>query len=241
MEPPSNPAPAARFVGVAWPLPVRPPAVLRALALVCLLPSLAACVPYAVGTTPATTPAQQVRPSVVFQIASEDRSLDEGDRPGGAALMVGNGARLGLDDRSDVGFQILGLGSIVATYQRQIRGEPGADRGVAVIVGGGVVGTKHLHAEATLVASPGPLAVANRVTPYYGVRVQDLTPFSGDALNTQPAAGVFFGARLGWPDLAVSPELGVFYSPTPLVGTKDVVVVPSVTVRGERLMRALGM
>ena len=213
----------------------------RVLALACLVPTLAACVPYAVGTTPATTPAREVRPSVVFQIASEDRTFDEDDRPGGATLMVGNGARLGLDERSDVGFQILGLGSIVATYQRQLRGVPGADRGLALIVGGGVVGTSYLHAEATLVASPGPLAVANRVTPYYGVRVQDLTAFAGDAVGTPPAVGGFLGARLGWPDLAISPEVGVFYSPTPLRGTRDFVVVPSVTLRGERLVKALGL
>ncbi|MDT0630959.1 hypothetical protein RQM47_08115 [Rubrivirga sp. S365] len=214
---------------------------LRLFALACLVPALAACVPYAVGTTPATTPAREVRPSVVFQIASEDRSLDEDDRPGGAQLMIGNGARLGLDDRSDVGFQILGLGSIVATYQRQFLGAPGADRGAAFIVGGGVVGTSHLHIEGTVVASPGPLSFARRVTPYFGARVQDLTPFSGDALNTQPAVGGFFGARLGWPDLAVSPEVGVFYSPTPLRGTENVVVVPSVTLRGARLAKALGL
>ena len=214
---------------------------MRACVLALLLPALAACVPYAVGTTPATTPAREVRPSVVLQVASEDRALDEGDRPGRASLVVGNGVRLGLDDRSDVGLQILGLGSIVATYQRQLQGEPGADRGVALVVGGGVIGTSHLHAEATVVASPGPLAVADRVTPYYGLRVQDLAPFSGDAVNTGPAVGAFLGARLGWPDLAVSPEVGVFYSPTSLVGTRALVVVPSVTVRGERLMKALGL
>ena len=214
---------------------------LALLGLACLVPALGACVPYAVGTTPATTPTREVQPNVVFQIASEDRTLEEDERPGGTSLMVGNGVRLGLDERSDVGFQILGLGSIVATYQRKLRGDPGADRGVALIVGGGVVGTKHLHAEATLVASPGPLRAADQVTPYYGVRVQDLTPFSDGALNTQPAVGLFAGARLGWPDLALSPELGVFYSPTDLLGTDDFVVVPSVTVRGERLMRALGL
>ncbi len=77
--------------------------------------------------------------------------------------------------------------------------------------------------------------------PYGGVRVQDLAAFTDDALETPPAVGVFAGARFGWPDLAVSPELGVFYSPSPLAGDARFIVVPSVTVRGDRLRRALGL
>ena len=83
--------------------------------------------------------------------------------------------------------------------------------------------------------------LGRRVAPYGGLRVQDLEPFAEDALDTQPAGLLFAGARLGWPDLGLSPEVGVFYSPSPLSGDRRFIVVPSVTVRGDRLRRALGL
>ena len=39
----------------------------------------------------------------------------------------------------------------------------------------------------------------------------------------------------------IAPELGLFYSPTSGFGESDLVVVPSVTVRGSGLLRALGL
>ena len=218
---------------------LRPALLLASAALAALL---AGCVPYTVGSTAATVAPREVEPRVVAQVTSARRNLDrDDDGEGGVGLTVGNEARLGLDERSDVGFQILGLGSITATYKRRLSGDVGGDEGLALLVGGGVVGTSHLHAEATLVASPGPIDAARRVVPYGGVRVQDLTPFADDALDTAPAFGVFAGGRFGWPDLALSPELGLFYSPSPFRGGSDLVVVPSITVRGERLVRALGL
>jgi hypothetical protein len=211
------------------------------LACAALAALLTGCVPYAVGSTAATVAPREVEPRVVAQVTSSRRNIDRGDEPGGVGLTVGNEARLGLDERSDIGVQILGLGSITATYKRRLSGDVGADQGAALIVGGGVVGTSHLHAEATLVASPGPIDEMRRIVPYGGVRIQDLTPFSDDALDTAPAVGVFAGGRFGWPDLALSPELGLFYSPSPVRGGSDLIVVPSVTVRGERLVRALGL
>ena len=178
-----------------------------ALALAALL---SGCVPYAVGTTPATVAPRAVEPSATLQIASGRRDLSEGDGPKGAALLVGNAARLGLDERSDVGLQLLGLNTLVATYKRKVAGPVLGDRGVAVIVGGGVVGLQHAHLEATVVASPGPLDVASEVVPYAALRVQDLTAFAGDAAGSAPAFGLVVGGRFGWPDLALSPELGVF-------------------------------
>ncbi|WP_412070151.1 hypothetical protein [Rubrivirga sp. IMCC43871] len=211
------------------------------LAALAALVGLSGCVPYAVGAPPDTVAPQEVRPSVVLQVASARRDLQADDEPGGAALAVGNEARLGLDERSDVGVRLVGLGSLTATYKRKVAGPLGSEEGVAVLVGAGVIGSRHLHAEATVVASPGPLAVAPQVVPYGGVRLQDLTPFAGDALATAPALGLFFGARIGWPDLAVAPELGLFYSPSPLAGDGEVVVVPSVTLHGDRIRKALGL
>ncbi len=104
-----------------------------------------------------------------------------------------------------------------------------------------MIGASHFHAEATLVASPGPLPGARRIVPYGAVRLQDLSPFGRDALASSPAVGLVVGGRFGWPDLAISPEIGLFYSPSPLAGDDDVIVVPSVTVRGDRLRKALGL
>ena len=216
---------------------MRSAAVLACLALL-VSSGLAGCVPYAVGTTPGVVAPQAVEPSVTLQAVSSRRDLGADAEPKGAGLALANAARLGLDGRSDIGVQLTGIGGLTATYKRQLSGA--GDRGAAIIVGGGIVGTSHLHAEATLVASPGPLAAAPLVTPYGGVRVQDLTPFA-DGLASGPAVGLFVGGRFGWPDLAISPELGLFYSPSPLVGDEDVIVVPSVTLRGERIRRALGL
>ena len=197
------------------------------------------CVPYAVGTTPRTVEAREVEPSAVFQIASARRDVDRGERTARPGLAVGNEARLGLDDVSDIGVRLTGLGGVTATYKRRLSGAPGSDAGAAVLVGAGVIGLSHAHAEATLVLS-GP-ALSDRVQPYYGLRGQALAPFSQDAVGSDPALGVFGGARIGWPDLSLSPELGVFYSPSPNLRESAWIVVPSVTVRGERLARALGL
>ncbi|PAP76504.1 hypothetical protein [Rubrivirga marina] len=211
------------------------------LLIVFALVGLAGCVPYTVGSTPATVAPREIEPSAMLQIASGRRDLDRDDEPGGAALMLGNEARLGLDERSDVGVRLIGLGSLTATYKRRLTGPIRGDAGTSLIVGAGVIGASHLHLEATVVASPGPIDGAPRVVPYGALRLQDLTPFSGDALDTTPALGLVVGGRFGWPDLAVSPEIGVFYSPSPLAGDDDVIVVPSVTVRGDRLRKALGL
>lgn len=212
------------------------PAVPRLAVALFLVSMLVGCVPYAVGTTAETVPARRVAPSAVVQIASANRDLDRGERPSGAVASIGNEARLGLDAHSDIGVRILSLGSVVATYKRRLSGTGQA--GTALLVGAGVVGADQLHVEATFVAS---LARRGSVVPYGGVRVQDLTPFAGDALATDPAVGAFAGARFGWPDLSLSPEIGIFYSPSPLAGDDAIIVVPSVTINGDRLMRALGL
>ena len=202
----------------------------------------AGCIPYSVGMTPYTVPERQVSPSAVVQIASGRRALETDDRAntaGKAAFVIGNEARVGLNDRSDIGVRLLGLGSVTATYKRRLSGRVGTDEGAALIVGGGVIGLTHFHLEATVVTAyptEGP------VVPYGGVRVQHLVPFSENAIGLdQPAIGAFGGARFGWSDLSISPELGVFYSPSPVGQDDDLIYAPSVTVRGDRLMRALGL
>lgn len=227
-------------------LSVPPPTVVLRFALaLCLLTlyggALAGCVPYSVGMTPDTVPERQVSPSAVVQIASGRRALEADDRPntaGKAAFVIGNEARVGLDDRSDIGVRLLGLGSVTATYKRRLSGRTGTDEGSALLVGAGVVGLTHFHVEASLITAfptDGP------IVPYGGIRAQHLIPFSEDALSPSPAVGAFGGARFGWSDLSLSPELGVLYSPSPVGQDGDLIYAPSVTVRGDRLMRALGL
>lgn len=209
-----------------------------------LLVAVSGCVPYSVGQTAATVSERQVEPSGFVQVVSSRRDVDRGDRPR-AGVSLGNEARLGLDARSDVGVRLTGFGGVSATYKRRLSGR--GDTGAALLVGAGVVGASHIHTEATLIVSRARLggalgqAVGPRVAPYGGLRVQDLEPFADDALDSPPAVGAFVGARLGWPDLAISPEVGVFYSPSDLRADRSVIVVPSVTVRGDRLRRALGL
>ena len=198
------------------------------------------CVPYSVGGTPRTVAPREVEPSAVLQIASARRDVDRGDRTNRPGLTLGNEARLGLDEVSDVGVRLTGLGGVTATYKRRLSGDPDGDRGAAVSVGAGVIGLSHAHAEATLVLAGGPVP-GQQIHPYGGVRAQALLPFSDGAASSDPAVGLFGGARVGWPDLSLAPELGVFYSPSPNRSESSWIVVPSVTLRGERLIRALGL
>jgi len=207
------------------------PALLLALAL------SACAVPYNVGQTARTTPARTVQPDATFQYASHDRLREPGDDDG-PTFMMSNGVRLGLDDDSEVGLRLVGPGAVV-TYGRRLTGTPGSDAGTTLIAGGGILLGEggHVHLEGSVVTSAEPLG---EWAPYGGARAQLLGPF-GSNNETVGAVGVFGGVRLGEPDLAIFPELGVFYSPTGGFGETDWIVAPSVTVRGDGLLRALGL
>ena len=201
--------------------------------------ALSGCFPYAVGTTAATVAPGEVVPTATFQFVSDRRELEEtpdGEPANGAYASLDNEVRFGLTDASDMGVRLVGASGIVASYKRRLAGE--GDAGLAFIGGAGLVGFgTHLHAEGTLVAS----APRGTLTPYGGVRAQHAFPFASDAASLDPAIGAFAGVRFGWRDLGVSPELGVFYSPSPYLDNRDVIVVPSITVHGDRLLQALGM
>lgn len=214
---------------------------------VCLTGGVSGCLSYSVGTAPGTVAPGEVEPIVAVQAVSDDRQLDEDPetRPGrlGGSVIVMNEARLGLDERSDVGVRLIGLGGAVVNYKRRVVGEQATQRGVSVMVGSGLVGGSHLHLEGTLIASPGALSSdgLKRMLPYGGLRVQGLVPIGTDAASLSPALGAFGGMRFGWEELAITPELGLFYQPSPYTDDPDVIVVPSVTVRGNPLRRALGL
>ena len=214
---------------------------MRRLALSALLASgaaLAGCaVPYNVGQTARTTPPGVVVPDATFQYASADR-LRERDDGDGPAVLLSNGVRLGLDEYSDIGLRVVGLGAVV-TYGRRLQGIPGSDAGTTLLAGGGILlgDGGHAHAEVSVVTSATPI---NEFVPYGGVRAQYLGPFGSDN-ETAAALGVFGGLRFGEPDLAIAPEIGIFYSPSARFGESDWIVAPSVTVRGSGLLRALGL
>ena len=96
----------------------------------------------------------------------------------------------------------------------------------------------HAHVEATVVVARPAGA---EMVPYGGLRLQHLLPLAADAPSPDPALGAFIGVRLGAADLGISPELGLFYSPSDALFQRDWVIVPSVTVHGSGLLRALGI
>ena len=205
---------------------------------------LGGCVPYAVGTTPAPASPGGVVPSATGQVAAGQPDLSPDDdgpnaEPRTTTFSVDNEARFGLDADSDAGVRLVGTSGVVASYKRRVLDGGLVGPSAAFLVGAGVVGLgSHGHVEATLVAS---YPAAARLVPYGGARLQHLLPLGGDAPAPAPAFGVFAGVRLGEADLGISPELGVFYGPSDALFQSDWIIVPSVTVHGERLMRALGL
>lgn len=200
------------------------------------------CIPYAVGTTAETAPVRTVVPATVAQVAigqpkiNADPSAPE-ERT--TSFSFDNEARFGLDERSEAGIRLAGSSGLVATYKRRLT--PGGPRRIAtaLIVGGGLIGLgSHAHFEATFV---GSWPYSQTMTPYGGIRIQHELALGSDDRSPSPAVGAFAGVRVGQPDLGFSPELGVFFSPTDAFLETDWVVVPSITVHGGRLLRALGI
>lgn len=200
------------------------------------------CIPYAVGTTAEPVPARTVVPSTVVQVAVGQPKInaDPGDPDERTtSFSFDSEARFGLDERSDAGVRLAGSSGIVATYKRQLTPSGPRRIATAVIVGGGLLGLgSHAHFEATFV---GSWPYSPTMTPYGGLRVQHALALGDDDPTPDPAIGAFAGIRLGEPDLGISPELGIFYSPTDSFMETDWVVVPSITVHGGRLLKALGI
>lgn len=205
---------------------------------------LAGCVPYAVGTTPAPAPRGTVLQGATVQVAAGQPDLhpdddDPNDEPRTTTFTIDNEARFGLDADSDAGVRLVGTSGVVATYKRRLVNGGATGLSAAALVGAGVVGLgSHGHVEATLLAAY-PLEA--RLVPYGGVRFQHLLPLDDEAPAPDPAVGLFAGVRLGEADLGISPELGIFYGPSDALFQGDWIIVPSVTVHGNRLLQALGI
>ncbi|HLA64436.1 MAG TPA: hypothetical protein VK610_08400 [Rhodothermales bacterium] len=209
-------------------------------ALLLLLVAGGGCaVPYSVGAT-----AETVRPGAVVQRSAIQFASAQPDlrpaagstEPTTSTVTFDQEVRFGLDDASDAGVRLVGTDGVVASYRRRL-GMLGVVK-IAGTVGAGVVGFgSHGHFEATLALSP---EVRGALTPYGGLRAQALVPL-GDGPEAPVALGAFGGVRLASGDLAIYPELGVFYAPTEPFRGSDWIIVPSITIAGDRLLRALGI
>ena len=200
-------------------------------ALLMLLP-LAGCLPYTVGTSAQTVPANESTRSATSYFAPNAVKLDDSV----AAPMFGFDAewRHGLDAFSDVGFRVSSGGAMVNYKHRFGADTSHAGSARALQLGGGVInGGEHALIEATLMASgreDGPM------TPYYGIRAMQAIPITTGAVSDQPTVGVFGGLQLGNRWFSIRPELGVFYDHSALgLRKSDLLVVPAFTLmRGRR-------
>lgn len=197
-----------------------------------LLP-LTACLPYTVGSSAQTLPANESSHSASYYFVPN--AFKEPDDSVGAPMGgVDYEWRHGLDARSDVAFRLL-PGGVTTSYKRRISADTshaGAARAFALGVGI-VNGGEHFLMEGTLMASGREDAP---VTPYGGVRAMQVIPLSAGAVSDRPTIGVFGGAQIGNQWFSVRPELGVFYDHSALgVRQSDLLIVPAITLmRGRR-------
>jgi len=200
-------------------------------ALLTLLP-FAGCLPYTVGSSAQTVPANESTRSVSSYFAPNAVKLDDSV----AAPMFGVDFewRHGLDTHSDVAFRVLSGGAMV-NYKHRLgpdTSHTGSAR--AFQFGGGIINWgEHALIEATLMASgreDGPM------NPYYGVRAMQTIPITTGAVSDQPTIGVFGGLQIGNRWFSVRPELGVFYDHSALgLRQSDLLIVPAITLmRGRR-------
>jgi hypothetical protein len=206
------------------PLPHRRLALVASIAL---LP-LAACLPYTVGSSAQTVPANETTHSASYYFMP-NAVKEPGDTIATPLSGVDYEWRHGLDARSDVAFRLLPAG-VTTSYKRRFGVDTShAGSARAFSIGGGIVnGGEHFLVEATLMASgreDGPF------NPYYGIRAMHVVPMSEGAVSDQPTIGAFGGVQIGNKWFSVRPELGVFYDHSALgVRRGDLLLVPALTV-----------
>ncbi len=68
-----------------------------------------------------------------------------------------------------------------------------------------------------------------------------VAPLHRSAVHDEPSLGGFLGLRIGRPDIAVSPEVAVYYDRSALgIRDRNIIVVPAIAVHGEELLRLIG-
>ncbi|HLM67691.1 MAG TPA: hypothetical protein VK358_09200 [Longimicrobium sp.] len=197
------------------------------------------CIPYATGTTAATVAPGEVEPGTAVYFVPGGIETLTADSSGGSLIGFDVEARMGLDERSDLGIRLPGAVGAVLDYKRRVTGLEDPDGpGLALLVGGGVVnGGEHAIAMGGFVASGRR---TDRATPYGGFKAMQVFPLTEEAVEDDPTIGFFAGLRIGTQGLGVSPEIAVFYDRSALgLRDNDVILVPSLTVHGDQLLDAL--
>jgi len=206
---------------------------LAALAALLVLPPLTACLPYTVGTTAQTVPANETTHSTSYYFVPNAFTSPD-DSVGAPMAGADYEWRHGLDARSDVAFRLL-PGGVTTSYKRRIGADTSHRIGArAFMIGGGIVNWgEHALIEATLMASGREDAT---MTPYGGLRVMQTIPITAGAVSDKPTVGAFGGLQIGTQWFSARPELGVFYDHSALgIRQSDVIFVPAVTLmRGRR-------
>lgn len=204
--------------------------------------SVTGCLPYPVATTAQPLPAGEAqRTASVYFIPNAISLRDEMDsaRRAPSAPLRGSDLeyRRGIDSVSDIAVHIPAMSGIVIDYKRKLGGATdSAAAATALLVGAGVVNlAEHAYGEVGLVHSGR--SVAGRVA-YGGVRVMQVAPIAEGAVHDLPTAGGFVGVRIPMADLALSPELGLYYDHSALgVRRGDLLFVPSLSVATTRRRR----
>jgi hypothetical protein len=205
------------------------------LLLPAVLPLAAGCIPYSTGTTAVPTPAGAMEPSMSAYFIP--RGVEDGDADSTTSPLFGADleARIGIDERSDLGIRAPGFVGVLVDYKRRLDAGPRDGAAVAATFGGGVVNLgDHALVQAGLLAS-GPQN--SGATAYGGVKAMQVVPLNSGAVSDQPTVGAFAGVRLGSQRLGISPEIGVFYDPSALdLRRSSWIVIPSFTFHGQELL-----
>jgi len=204
-----------------------------ALAALLVLPSFTACLPYTVGTSAQTVPANETTHSTSYYFVPNAVKHPE-DSVGAPMAGADYEWRHGLDVRSDVAVRLL-PGGVTGSYKRRIGADTSHRVGArAFSIGGGIVNWgEHALIEATLMASGRE---DGTMTPYGGVRAMHVIPITAGAVSDRPTIGMFGGLQIGNQWFSARPELGVFYDHSALgIRQSDVLFVPALTLmRGRR-------
>jgi hypothetical protein len=205
---------------------------LMAAALSLMLCDAAACIPYTVGSTAQTVPANQTTTATSWYFIP-NAFKSAGDTIGVPLAGSDFEIRHGIDAFSDVGVRVLPGGAVVNYKHRFGTDTSHRSAAVAFITGAGIVNSgEHLHFEATLIASAREDA---SIAPYGGVRVMQVAPITAGAANDSPTAGIFGGVTIGDWWFSIRPELGVFYDRSALhLRQSNFIVVPAITLQRRR-------
>lgn len=203
----------------------------RPVALVLVL--LGGCVPYAVGSTAQPTPLAERSTYVMASVITNggERFGDSARGPSSSYLALDGETRFGISPVSDIGVRIPSASGLIVSYKRLHNGYSHPDSaGFATMWGGGFInGGLHAHLESTLIWSGARRGAA---VPYGGARFMQAIPLNADAASDDPTVGVFVGLALGNLDVAISPEVAIYYDRSVLgLRSSPWMFVPTISLR----------